>query len=546
MSFRAKRELLAQVAPRYREATTAQKTIILNEFLAVTGYDRKYAVRLLAKPVPVPGPIHRPRAPRYGRAVQEALEIAWAALNGICGKRLVPFLPELVPVLERHGHLALTPEVRELLLALSPATADRLLKAVRQPHGLSTTKPGRLIKKQVPVRTFADWDDVRPGFLEADLVAHCGGTVEGVYLHTLTLTDVATAWTECVPLRSRSQHAVVAALDHARQRLPFPLLGLDTDNGSEFLNGELLAYCVRHQVTFTRGRTANKNDQCFVEQKNGSVVRHLVGYDRFEGEAAYQQLGQLYRAVRLYVNFFQPSLKLARKHRDGAKVSRGYAPARTPYQQLLATETLPAITRAHLAALYAPLDPVQLLRQIQMLQDALWRHAVYGRASASPAPVVSPPPPVVFAHTTELGKTPPPREALPTPRGTQRRTPRKPLGPRLYRTRVDPFAAVWREVQGWLAEHPERTARSLFIQLQAQYPGTYAPGQLRTLQHRVQAWRRELILTYDSPWLSEDPLVQPPRAGTLLGVALNTLDQAVEQTGATWLAVSQVAHQDCG
>ncbi len=315
MSFRAKRELLTQVAPRYTEASHARNSVILDEFLAATGYDRKDAIRLLAQPIAPPTQIRRPRAPRYGVAVRAALEVAWAAVNGICAKRLVPFLPELVPALERHGHLALTEEVRALLLTLSPATADRLLRPIRKPHGIGTTRTGRLLKKQIPVRTVADWDDVRPGFLEADLVAHRGGNPAGAFPHTRTLTDVATAWTECLPLPHRSQFAVVEALDRARQLLPFPLLGLDTDNGVAFLNAELLAYCAREQITFTRGRTAKKNDQCFVEQKNGSVVRALVGYDRFAGELAYRPLTELYRAVRLYVNFFQPSLKLRAKRR---------------------------------------------------------------------------------------------------------------------------------------------------------------------------------------------------------------------------------------
>jgi hypothetical protein len=204
MSFRAKRELLVQVAPRYREATQKQKSVVLDEFLAATGYARKYAIRLFAQPIAPPAPIRRPREPRYGAAVREAVRVAWTATNEICSKRLVPFLPELVPALERHGHLELTPEVRTLLLTLSPATADRLLRPVRQPHGLSTTRRGRLLKQQIPVRTFADWSDVRPGFLEADLVAHCGGVAEGAFLYTLTLTDIATTWTECLPLLHRT------------------------------------------------------------------------------------------------------------------------------------------------------------------------------------------------------------------------------------------------------------------------------------------------------------------------------------------------------
>jgi hypothetical protein len=186
MSFRAKRELLVQVAPRYREAGHRRRSTILDEFVAATGYARKYAIRLLTGPVVAPaGPIRRPRARRYGPAVQAALAAAWTAANGICAKRLVPFLPELVPALERHGHLDLPAAIRRQLLALSPATADRLLRPLReQTRGLSTTKPGVLLKHQVPVRTFAEWTDVRPGFMEADLVAHCGGCAEGAFLYT--------------------------------------------------------------------------------------------------------------------------------------------------------------------------------------------------------------------------------------------------------------------------------------------------------------------------------------------------------------------------
>ena len=236
MSFRAKRELLVQVAPRYRAARHGERSVILDEFVAVTGYDRKYAIRSLLGPIRPPAPIRRPRAAYYGLEVQKALASAWSAANGICAKRLVPFLPELIPTLERHGHLSLTDDVREQLLALSSATADRLLQPLRHPHGLTATKPGRLLKKQIPIRTFTEWNDVKPGFLEADLVAHCGGNLEGAFLYTLTLTDVATTWTECLPLLHRTQHGVVHALQRARSMFPFPLLGIDTDNGSEFIN----------------------------------------------------------------------------------------------------------------------------------------------------------------------------------------------------------------------------------------------------------------------------------------------------------------------
>src|SRR5437764_6741088 len=210
--------------------------------------------------------MRRPRARHYGPAVAEALLTAWRAANGICAKRLVPFLPDLVASLERHGHLTRSDEVRAQPLCLSPATADRLLRTQRQRaghRGISTTTAGTLLKHQVAVRTFADWDDVTPGVMEADLVAPCGTRAEGGYLYTLVLTDVATGWTECLALPYRAQEAVVQALDRVRRLLPFPLLGLDTDNGGEFLNTELIAYCAREELTFTRGRAVRKNEQCY-------------------------------------------------------------------------------------------------------------------------------------------------------------------------------------------------------------------------------------------------------------------------------------------
>jgi hypothetical protein len=507
MSHRAKRELLVQVFPRYQAAVHTQKSVILDEFLAATGYDRKYAIRLLSKePVLPPGPIHRPRTRRYGPEVAEALHLAWSALNEICSKRLVPFLPELIPTLERHEHLHLTDEVRALLLTISPATMDRVFRRFRQPHGISTTKPGRLLKHQIPIRTFADWNDVRPGFFEADVVAHCGGNASGAFLYTLTLTDVATAWTECLPLLHRTQESVVQALERARQLLPFPLLGLDTDNGSEFLNAQLLAYCEKEQITFTRGRTANKDDQCFVEQKNGSVVRQLVGYDRFEGERAYRQLGELYRATRLYVNFFQPSLKLLDKQRAGAHVHRSYAPARTPFQQTLAADILQLDHRERLEGVYQALDPVRLKRQIELLQDALWRQAVLNRAKAPSVDGGVSTLEVRFAiDACGPAEGVPLASTSPVPGGKRKyRRTAKSLGPRTYRTHPDAFAADWEAITGWLSAQPERTAKSIFEELQQRTPGKYPDVQLRTLQRRVKSWRAQAILAFEEQWLAED------------------------------------------
>lgn len=457
MSIQAKRELLAQTAPRYRAATPRQKGAILDEFVAATGYARKYAIRLLGQPrVPPPAPITRSRARTYGPEVVAALTVAWAAANYVCAKRFVPFLPELVASLERHGHLALSPQVRTQLLTLSPATADRLLRPLRErtrPRGIGTTKAGTLLKHKAPIRTFAEWDDIRPGFLEADAVAHCGTRAEGPYLSSLVLTDVATGWTECLPLLHHGYADVLRALDQVRDLLPFPLLGLDTDNGSEFLNYPLLEYCEQATITFTRGRAYRKNDQCYVEQKNGSIVRQIVGYDRFEGELAYHQLAELYRALRLYVNFFQPSLKLELKRRAGSQVYRRYDTAQTPCQRLLAAGVLDDATCARLVALAEGLDPVQLLHQLRRLQEALWRHAVT-LVPATPAPTVPFILPAAASVSTaaehnaavslraRLSSAPPKR---PTQRGAQPRT-----------TRPDPCAAEAGTSDGWLTAQSEQ------------------------------------------------------------------------------------------
>jgi hypothetical protein len=310
--------LLQQVAPAYHRASGTHKQQILEEFVSSTGYVRKYALWLLnhVEEVCAP-PAALPR--RYGPEVEEALVLAWKTLNRICTKRLMPFLPSIIETLEQDGHVLLSKEHRSLLLSMSAATADRLLQAHRytHPHGLSTTKAGPLLKQQIPIRTFAQWDEAQPGFLEVDLIAHCGGRLQGGCLYTMTLTDVATGWTECLPLLNRGREAVLAALQRARALFPFSILGIDTDNGGEFINEEVAAYCVREQITFTRGRPYEKRDQCFVEQKNGVVVRQVVGHGRLVGEHSYQQLDQLYRALHWYVNYFQPSMKLVSKQVEG-------------------------------------------------------------------------------------------------------------------------------------------------------------------------------------------------------------------------------------
>ena len=377
MSLASRRELLAVVAPRYRAAQNKERTRILEEFIASTSYHRKYALSLLNHPI-TKAPVRKKRArPRqYVFAVHQALLTCWRAANGMCSKRLVPYLPELVRVLEQQGELHLDEQTNQRLLRLSPATADRLLQAERKlakPHGLGTTKPGTLLKSAIPIRTFAEWDEAQPGFTEIDLVAQCGPTTRGEYLHSLTMTDVATGWTECVALRNRGQQAVFEGLVLARGRQPFPLRGIDSDTGSEFINAHLLRYCQQEQLTFTRARPYKKNDQAYVEQKNWSIVRQLVGYDRYESLSAYEALAALYEVIRLYINFFQPSMKLVSKEREGSKVKKRYDKAKTPYQRVLESDQVTEEVKARLRQQYAPLNPLALLRQMQRLQAVLWK-----------------------------------------------------------------------------------------------------------------------------------------------------------------------------
>lgn len=376
MSQRSKRELLETIRPRYLKAAKSGKARILDEFVAATGYHRKYAIRVLKHGRKATGLRKKGRRKEYQGEVVVALTRIWEICGRICSKRLKPYLPEIVAVLERHQELSLCAEVKSQLLRMSRSTIDRCLRPARfeeKRHGLSTTKPGTLLKKAIPIRTFADWDDARPGFVEVDLVAHCGESVEGQFLNTLTTTDVSTGWTECVAVLHRSQQLVFAAIQTMRQRLPFALLGLDSDNGGEFINDLLYRYCQHEQITFTRSRPYKKNDQAHVEQKNWSVVRHLIGYDRFETQAELQLLNSIYQDLRLYVNFFQPVLKLIGKEQVGKKVVKRYDEAATPYQRVLNAQLVDLKVKARLCHQYLQLNPVALRIEIDQKVARLWK-----------------------------------------------------------------------------------------------------------------------------------------------------------------------------
>ena len=375
MTSKAKRELLEAIRPRYLRANKAGKERILDEFCAATGYHRKYAIRLLKKGAPPSGLKKSGRTKIYTGAVVGALLRIWEICGRICSRRLHPFLPEITRVLEQHQELVLPAEVNQLLLQMSRASIDRCLHPFRfeHPRGLSTTKPGALLREAIPVRTFTPWEDERPGFEEIDLVAHCGQTTEGQYLNTLTVTDLATGWTECLAILHKSQHLVSGAIRELRTRLPFPLLGIDSDNGSEFINDLLYRYCLDEQITFTRSRPYRKNDQAHVEQKNWSVVRHVIGYDRYETEAELAVLKAIYQDLRLYINFFQPVLKLIGKEQVDGKVIKRYDTATTPYQRVLVSPYVGDRVKIYLRQQYAHLNPVVLRDRMDANVAILWK-----------------------------------------------------------------------------------------------------------------------------------------------------------------------------
>jgi hypothetical protein len=498
----ARRELVAAVAERYRQSGRVERGRILDELAAVTGWHRKHAIRALA------GSTFEPRSRRgprrvYTEPVRDALIALWEASDRICGKRLKAMIPALLPALEHHGQLKLAERDRALVLGISAATIDRMLAEVRiAARGGRRRRAGfsSAVRREVPVRTFDDWNDPPPGFCEVDLVAHGGMSVTGAFIQTLTMVDVATGWTECFPLLVREGTLVVQAIKRAQTLFPWPIRGLDFDNDSAFMNAIVVPWCKAQGIEVTRSRAYKKNDQAFVEQKNGAIVRRLVGYGRFEGLETARDLSRLYAASRLYTNFFQPSFKLREKRREGARIIKRYHAPVPPCDRALAHPALEDSVKCRLRMLRQQLDPVALLAEVRAAQSQLG-----DKVDRRPGAVVKLPAQAgaVANFVSGLGKSWSAGEQLSIHRRPYVRRKPAPRRPSMLDQHVN-------EIEGWLAAAPHLNAVDVLNRLHERAPDVFGARQRRTLQRFVGAWRArtakllidgaEAIITIDAPF----------------------------------------------
>lgn len=368
--------VVRELAKKYKSATKKEKTILIDKLIDLMEYNRCHARYVLRNYIASTRHKKQKRRKIYGKEFEKELKKIWYILDNICGKRLAPYMEEAVMVLERHGELEVDAEIKHQLLTVSAATIDRILKKERMKCGVgkrSLTKPGTLLKSQIPIRTFADWNENEAGFIEMDLVGHEGGTAGGQFNYSLDVTDIQTCWVEIRAVPNKAEIWVFEALKDIRHSLPFVLKGVDSDNGSEFINYHLFKYCQEEHITFTRSRAGRKNDNCFVEQKNWSVVRRSVGYKRFDTQESCQLLNELYSHLNLYVNFFQPVMKLKEKIRDGSKVKRIYDQPRTPYKRVMEQPDISTAEKRNLSDIYMQLNPVALKNTITRLQRKLMK-----------------------------------------------------------------------------------------------------------------------------------------------------------------------------
>jgi len=381
LNMRQKIALSGEVGRRYRSKSKKEKSKILDEFVQNTGYNRSYARRILGN-LKTRGRKrkHILRKRIYDASVFYPLKTLWIAADNICGKRLKPFIPELLRILIRDKNLRVNKKERAKLETVSASTIDRMLAHVKKSYqlkGRSTTKPGTLLRSTIPIKMFSDWDEKRPGFFEADLVALCGDSVRGDYVNALNLTDVATGWEGLEAFMGKGQYRTEKAVNIIRSRLPFPLLGIDSDNGVEFINWLLKAYCEKNNISFTRIRPYRKNDNCYVEQKNYTVPRGFIGYARFDTDEQLIIIQDILKLVEPYVNFFMPSKKLLSKEVVGNKTKKKYNAAKTPYQRLIESNILNEAEKQKLQEVYETLNPLSLRRQIGKLTDKLMKTLRY-------------------------------------------------------------------------------------------------------------------------------------------------------------------------
>ena len=477
----ARAEVTVAIRERHSASGKVAKGAILDEFVAVTGLHRKHAIRVLSAKGVERRLRGRPRT-RYGRAVTEALVVLWESSDRVCSKRLKSMIPVLLPALERHGQLVPDDDLRAALLSVSPATIDRLLSEIRIAAAQGRRRRAGFssaVRRSVPVRTFADWGDPPSGFVEVDFVAHSGVSTAGAFVQTLVLTDIATGWTECVPVVMRAGALVLEALQAARELFPFPLKGVDFDDDGAFMNEPVVTWCRAQGLEVTRSRAYRKNDQAWVEQKNGAIVRRLVGYGRLEGPASAAALARLYAAARLHVNLFQPSFKLREKTRVGARVTkRWHAPA-TPADRAQATGLLDADSAAHIADLRARADPVVALVAIRSVQAELGRRV--DRRGTGPVEMRAP---VVLDVAAVLDRTAQEGEQRPIHRRPYRRVKPIPKRPSM----LDPHRGT---IETWLDAEPAITAVDVLARLRACHPDRFAETHLRTIQRMVKTWREE-------------------------------------------------------
>ena len=375
MSLVARQEYIRHKSVDYLKASLKVKSEILDEVTVTLSCHRKYANQLLRKPPEVRKfPISRPRARIYDESVRIPLLKLWEISDYLCSKRLVSALPSLIRSLENCNEISLSDSVRSRLISMSAATIDRLLvkdRLVLKLRGISTTKPGTILKKQIAIRTEFGWNERLPGYVEADLVAHCGESASGEYLYTLTITDIATGWTDIEPIMNKGREATLDAIKRISNRLPFPIIGIDTDNGSEFINYHLYNYCLENKIQLTRCRPYHKNDQCHVEQKNGHIVRRHTGYERLGGLVAAKRLAALYSWLRLHINYFQPTMKIESKVRVNGKVQKKYGKTETPLDRVLQFDNCMKVKKSELKEHYENVNPADLMRQIKRTKERL-------------------------------------------------------------------------------------------------------------------------------------------------------------------------------